>query len=173
MSYDTVKDFTPITQAVEAPFVLVVNPALGVHSVKELIARAKAAPGSISYASGGICSSQHLAMELFCSTAHIKMTHVAYKGSAASYTDLVGGQVMVELEALPSAMPFVNAGKLNVIAVGSLKRLPELPKAPTVSESGVPGYEANSWYGFVGPANLPKDVLAKLYGGIHEALNVT
>jgi tripartite-type tricarboxylate transporter receptor subunit TctC len=170
ISYDTVKDFTPITQAVEAPFVLVVHPSLGVHSVKELIAKAKAKPNSISYASGGTGSSQHLAMELFCLMAGIKMTHVPYKGSAASYTDLVGGQVSLEFDALPSAMPFVKAGKIEAIAVGSPRRLPEFPKLPTVSESGVRGFEANSWYGFVGPANMPKDVLAKLYLGIHEAL---
>jgi tripartite-type tricarboxylate transporter receptor subunit TctC len=170
LPYDTIKDFTPLTQAVSAPFVLVVNPALGVHSVKELIAKAKASPGSISYASGGTGSSQHLAMEQFCMMAGIKMTHVPYNGSAASYTDLVGGQVMVEFDALPSALPFVKAGKLLAIAVATPKRLPELPKVPTVSEAGVRGYESGSWYGFVGPANLPKDVVATLSGAMHEAL---
>lgn len=170
IAYDTVKDFTPITQAVYAPFLLVANPALGVHSVKELIAKAKAEPGGISYASGGTGSSQHLAMELFSLMAGIKMTHVPYNGSAASYPDLVGGQVMLEFDALPSALPFVKAGKVQALAVGSSKRLPELPKLPTVSEAGVRGFEAGSWYGFVGPANMPKDVLDKLYGAIHGAL---
>ncbi len=170
MPYDTVKDFTPVTLAVSAPMLLVAHPSLGVSNVKELIAAAKSAPGAISYASGGSGSSQHLAMELLKSMAGIDMTHVPYKGSAASYADLMGGTVKLEMDVLPTALPPVKAGRLKVLATGAAKRLPMLPDVPTVAESGVPGYEANSWYGFVAPANLPPDILRKLHDEIVRAL---
>ncbi len=170
ISYDTLKDFTPVTQAVDAPFLFVVHPSLGVNSVKELIAAAKAKPGEISYASGGSGSSQHLAMELFKTMAKIEMTHVPYKGSAASYPDLLGGVVKAEIDVLPTSLPHVKSGKLKVLATGSAKRLALLPDVPTIAEAGVPGYESASWYGFVAPARLPKDVLDKLYAEIARAL---
>ena len=170
ITYDTLKDFTPVTQAVTAPFLLVVHPSLGVSTVKELVAAARAKPGEISYASGGSGSSQHMAMELFKTMAGVDMTHVPYKGSAASYPDLLGGTVKAEIDVLPTALPHVKSGKLKVLATGSPKRLALLPEVPTIAESGVPGYESTSWYGFVAPANLPKDVLAKLYAEISRAL---
>jgi len=170
MPYDTVKDFTPVTLAVSAPMLLIAHPSLGVSNVKELIAAAKAKPGAISYASGGSGSSQHLAMELLKNMAAIDMTHVPYKGSAASYADLMGGTVKLEMDVLPTALPPVKAGRLKVLATGAAKRLPMLPEVPTVAESGVPGYEASSWYGFVAPANLPADVLQKLNTEIVRAL---
>ena len=168
--YDTVKDFTPVTLAVSAPMLLIVNPALKVNSVKELIAAAKAKPGAISYASGGSGSSQHLAMELFKLMAGIDMNHIPYKGSAASYPDLIGGNVMAEIDVMPSAYPPVKAGRLKALATGSAKRLPMLPDVPTIAEAGVPGYEYASWYGFVAPPNLPKDILEKLHSEIVRAL---
>ncbi len=170
ITYDTLKDFTPVTQAVTAPFLLVVHPSLGVSTVKELVAAAKSKPGEISYASGGSGSSQHMAMELFKTMAGVDLTHVPYKGSAASYPDLLGGTVKAEIDVLPTALPHVKSGKLKVLATGSPKRLTLLPEVPTIAESGVPGYESTSWYGFVAPANLPKDVLAKLYAEISRAL---
>lgn len=170
ITYDTIKDFTPVTLAVSAPLVLVAHPSLNVKNVKEVIQLAKAKPGEISYASGGAGSSQHLAMELFNHTANVQMTHVPYKGSAASYVDLIGGRVTLEFDALPSAMPHVKAGKLLALAVASSSRVPFLPDVPTVAESGLPGYESSSWYGIVAPANLPKDILAKLNGEIVTAL---
>jgi tripartite-type tricarboxylate transporter receptor subunit TctC len=169
--YDTINDFTPVTLAVSAPMILVVNPTLNVNTVQELIALAKSEPGKIAYASGGSGSSQHLAMAQFEKMADIKMTHVPYKGSANSYVDLIGGQVMAEFDVLPTALPPAKAGKLKAVAVASAKRLPELPDVPTVAESGVPGYEASSWYGFVAPAKLPPDILAKLHDGIVKGLN--
>jgi tripartite-type tricarboxylate transporter receptor subunit TctC len=169
--YDTVNDFTPVTLAVLAPMLLVVNPALKVNTVQELIAKAKAEPGTISYASGGSGSSQHLAMAQFERMAGIQMTHVPYKGSANSYVDLIAGQVLLEFDVLPTALPPVKGGKLNAIAVASAKRLPQLPDVPTVAESGVPGYEANSWYGIVAPAKLPPEILAKLHDGIVKGLS--
>ncbi len=170
ISYDTVNDFTPITLAVSAPMLLVVHPSLNVGSVKELIAAAKAKPGTISYASGGSGSSQHLAMEQFKMMAGVDMTHVPYKGSAASYPDLLGGTVSAEMDVLPTALPPVKAGRLKVLATGSAKRLALLPDVPTIAESGVPGYEASSWYGFVGPAKMPKEILDKLHSEIVRAL---
>jgi tripartite-type tricarboxylate transporter receptor subunit TctC len=170
ITYDTLKDFTPVTLAVSAPMLLVAHPSMNVKNVTELIALAKAKPGQISYASGGSGSSQHLAMELFNSTAGVQMTHVPYKGSAASYIDLLGGRVTLEFDVLPTAMPHTKNGKLLPLAVASSTRVPQLPDVPTVAESGLPGFESSSWYGLVAPANLPKDILAKLNGEIVKAL---
>ena len=170
MTYDIVKDFTPVTLAVSAPMLLVVHPSLNVNSVKELVAAAKAKPGEISYASGGSGSSQHLAMEQFKMMAGIDMTHVPYKGSAAAYPDLLGGTVKTQIDVLPTALPPSKAGRLKMLATGSAKRLALLPDLPTIAESGVPGYEANAWYGFVAPPNLPKAVLDKLHAEIVRAL---
>ena len=170
MTYDIVKDFTPVTLAVSAPMLLVVHPSLNVNSVKELVAAAKAKPGEISFASGGSGSSQHLAMEQFKMMAGIDMTHVPYKGSAAAYPDLLGGTVKTQIDVLPTALPPSRAGRLKMLATGSAKRLALLPDVPTIAESGVPGYEANAWYGFVAPPNLPKAVLEKLHAEIVRAL---
>ena len=170
MTYDIVKDFTPVTLAVSAPMLLVVHPSLNVNSVKELVAAAKAKPGEISFASGGSGSSQHLAMEQFKMMAGIDMTHVPYKGSAAAYPDLLGGTVKTQIDVLPTALPPSKAGRLKMLATGSAKRLALLPDVPTIAESGVPGYEANAWYGFVAPPNLPKAVLEKLHTEIVRAL---
>lgn len=171
VTYDTIKDFTPITLAVSAPLVLVAHPSLAAGNVKELLALAKARPGEISYASGGSGSSQHLAMELFKSMTSVEMVHVPYKGSAASYVDLLGGRVTLVFDAMTAAVPHVKSGKLKVLASATAKRLPMLPEVPTVAEAGVPGYEYSAWYGFVGPAKLPSDVLQKLNAEIIAGLN--
>lgn len=160
--YDTLKDFQPISQAVSAPMVLVANPSLGVKTVKELIAKAKVAPESIVYASGGSGSSMHLAMEQFAAMAGIRMTHVAYKGSGNSYMDLLAGRVSLLMDIIPQALPRVRNGELLALGTASMQRLPELPDVPTIDEAGVKGYSASSWYGFVGPAGIPKDVLTQL-----------
>jgi tripartite-type tricarboxylate transporter receptor subunit TctC len=168
--YDTVKDFTAVSLAVEAPMVLVANPVLGVKSVDDVIKLARAKPNSISYASGGSGSSMHLAMAQFANQAGLEMIHVPYKGSGNSYVDLLGGRVTLLIDVLPSSLPHVRSGKLLALATAGTKRLPELPNVPTFAEAGLKGYSANSWYGFVAPANLPKDVLAKLNGAIVKAL---
>lgn len=168
--YDTIKDFTNISLSVEAPMVLVANPVLKVKSVPELIKLAKSQPNSISYASGGSGSSMHLAMAQFATQADIKMNHIPYKGSGNSYVDLLGGRVTLLIDVLPSSLPHVKSGKLLALATAGKKRLPELPEVPTMEEVGLKGYSANSWYGFVGPADLPKNVLAKLNGAITAAL---
>ncbi|HLV28086.1 MAG TPA: tripartite tricarboxylate transporter substrate binding protein [Burkholderiaceae bacterium] len=168
--YDTIKDFTAVSHAVNSPMVLIAHPDLGVKTVKELIDKAKAAPDTIVYASGGTGSSMHLAMEQFAKMADIKMTHVPYKGSGNSYVDLIAGRVSLLMDIIPQALPRVRAGQLIALGAGTKERLPELPDVPTIDESGVPGYAAGSWYGFVGPAGIPADRLEILNTAINKAL---
>lgn len=168
--YDTVKDFAAVTQAVDSPMVLAAHPSLGVKTVGELIAKAKAAPGTIVYASGGTGSSMHLAMESFAHMAGIQMVHVPYKGSGAAYIDLLAGRVQLILDIIPQALPRVRNGQLVALGAASAKRLPELPNVPTIDEAGVKGYTAASWYGFVGPAGIAPNVLERLNQLIVDAL---
>ncbi|HWK71744.1 Bug family tripartite tricarboxylate transporter substrate binding protein [Pollutimonas sp. M17] len=169
--YDTIKDFTAVSQAVNSPMILVAHPSLGVKTVAELIAKAKAEPGAIVYASGGTGSSMHLAMEQFAKMAGIKMTHVPYKGSGNSYIDLLAGRVSLLMDISPQALPRVRNGELIALGTASEKRLPELPDVPTIDEAGVAGYRAGSWYGFVGPAGIPKQTLDTLNSAITAALH--
>jgi tripartite-type tricarboxylate transporter receptor subunit TctC len=166
------KDFVPVSLAVRAPMVLVVNPSLPVKNVKELIAYAKANPGKLSIASGGSGSSQHIAAEQLKTMAGIDMVHVPYKGGGAAYIDLLGNQVQVMIDALQQSMPHIKAGKLRPIAVASAQRLPQLPDVPTIAESGVPGYESSAWYGFVAPAGTPKEIVDKLSKEIAHILTL-
>jgi len=129
--YDTIRDFTAISQAVNSPMVLVAHPSLGVKTVRELIDKAKAAPNTIVYASGGTGSSMHLAMEQFAKMAGIKMVHVPYKGSGNSYVDLLAGRVTLLMDIIPQALPRVREGQLVALGAGSSQRLPELPEALT------------------------------------------
>jgi len=168
--YDTVKDFTPITLAVEAPLLMVINPTLNIKSIAELVKAAKASPNTLSYASGGSGSSMHLAVEQFANMADIKMNHIPYNGASNAYVDIISGRVDFIVDVLPNCLPNVKTGKLLAIATAGSKRWSGLPDVPTIAESGYPGYAANSWYGFVGPANLPKDVLTKLNTQIVAAL---
>jgi len=168
--YDTVKDFAAVSQAVDSPMVLAAHPNLGVKTVGELIAKAKAAPGTIVYASGGTGSSMHLAMESFAHMAGIQMVHVPYKGSGAAYIDLLAGRTQLILDIIPQVLPRVRKDQLIALGVASTKRLPELPDAPTIDEAGVKGYSAASWYGFVGPAGIPSNILDRLNRLIVDAL---
>lgn len=168
--YDTIKDFTAVSQAVNSPMILVAHPSLGVKTVAELIAKAKAAPNEIVYASGGTGSSMHLAMAQFAKMAGIEMTHVPYKGSGNSYVDLLAGRVSLLMDISPQALPRVRNGELVALGTASKERLPELPDVPTIDEAGVKGYSAGSWYGFVGPAGIPQDRLATLNKAINTAL---
>ena len=166
LPYDSVNDFAPITQIATSPGILVVNPSLPVKSVKDLIALARAKPGQINYASAGSGTPPHLAGELFKVMAKIDMVHVPYKGNAPAFTDVIGGQVSLIFPTMPSAMPFIKSGKLRPIAVTSAKRSPAAPDIPTIAESGLPGYEATSWYGILAPARTPPQIVARL----HEVL---
>jgi tripartite-type tricarboxylate transporter receptor subunit TctC len=166
MPYDHVKDFVPVILVAGVPNVLVVNPSLPVHSVPELIAYAKANPGKLNFASSGNGTSIHLSGELFKAMTGVEMTHVPYKGSAPALTDLIGGQVQLMFDNLPSSLPFIKAGKLRALAVTSGARAAALPDLPTLAESGLPGFEASSWFGVLAPAGTPRDIVAKLNGAI-------
>jgi tripartite-type tricarboxylate transporter receptor subunit TctC len=139
--------------------------------VQELIAYAKANPNKVTYGSSGNGTSIHLSGELFKSMTKVEMTHVPYKGSAPAVSDLLGGQIAIMFDNLPSALPHVKAGKLRPIAVTSAKRSPELPDTPTVAEAGVPGFEATSWFGMFAPAATPPAIVAQLNAVIVKALN--
>jgi tripartite-type tricarboxylate transporter receptor subunit TctC len=162
MPYDHVKDFAPVILVAGVPNVLVVNPSLPVHSVQELIAYAKANPGKLNFASSGNGTSIHLSGELFKAMTGVQMTHVPYKGSAPALTDLMGGQVQLMFDNLPSSLGFIKAGKLRALAVTSAARSATLPDLPTIAESGLPGFEASSWFGVLAPAGTPRDVVQKL-----------
>jgi len=162
MPYDHVKDFAPIILVAGVPNVLVVNPSLPVNSVQELIAYAKANPGKLNFASSGPGTSIHLSGELFKVMAGVQMTHVPYKGSAPALQDLLGGQVQLMFDNLPPSLPQIKAGKLRPLAVTSLTRAPALPDIPTIAESGLPGFEASSWFGILAPTGTPPAIIAKV-----------
>lgn len=160
--YDPRTDFAPITQIASTPQILEVHPALPVSSVKQLIAVAKSRPGQLLYGSAGSGTTLHLSAELFNAMAGVKMTHVPYKGVTAALVDLMAGEVQVIIDSLPASLPYVKAGRVKGLAVTSAARAAAVPDLPTISEAGVKGYEATSWYGFFAPAQTPADVLKKL-----------
>ncbi len=170
MPYDHVKDFAPVVLVAGVPNVLVVNPSLPVNSVADLIKLAKAKPGTINFASSGNGTSIHLSGELFKTMTGVDMTHVPYKGSAPALADLVGGQVQVMFDNLPSSLALIKGGKLRAIAVTSTKRAPTLPDVPTVAESGLPGFEASSWFGILAPAGTPAPVIARINSEVNKWL---
>ncbi|MET0164953.1 MAG: tripartite tricarboxylate transporter substrate binding protein [Vicinamibacterales bacterium] len=172
LPYDSLKDFAPITLAASTPNLLVVNPALTVNSVKEVIALAKSKPGKLNYASTGNGSSNHLSMEKFKMMAGVDITHIPYKGSGPAVTDLMGGQVDLMFDNIPNVLPHVKSGKLKMIAVTSPNRSPHVPDVPTVSESGVPGYEVSVWFGIAAPGGTPKPIITKLNAEIVKILNM-
>ena len=169
--YDPIRDFTPITAAVEPMTCLVAHPSLPANSVNELIEYARRNPGKLSYGTTGVGSVFHLAGELFNQTAGVDMVHVPYKGIPPTMTDLVAGQILLSYTAVPDAMPYIKAGKIKVLAVLEAKRYPGLPDVPAVSES-VPGFrKPTTWFGFFGPAGLPQPILARLNSEIVKAIN--
>ena len=170
--FDALTDFTPITQLAHVPLILVVNNDLPVRSVKELIAYAKANPGKLNFASSGNAAAPHLAGESFKLATGIDMQHVPYKGSSPALTDLIGGQVQLMFDSMPSAMPFVKAGKLRPLAVTTAKRSLVVPDLSTVAEAGVPGYDISTWYGLWGPKGLSKEVTDKLANEVARILKL-
>lgn len=162
LGYHPVRDFAPIVLAASAPFAVVVHPSLPVSNIKGLIALVKSKPGQLNY--GAVPgNAAHLATELFKSSANLNMTFIPYKGAAPANTDLVAGQIQLSFASTPGAMPFVKAGRLKALAISSAKRIAKLPNLPTISESGVPGYEAVVWYGIVAPAKTPTEIIARIY----------
>ncbi|GAA4339285.1 tripartite tricarboxylate transporter substrate binding protein [Pigmentiphaga soli] len=162
LPYDSEKDFTPTALITLVPNVLVVHPSLPVHSVQELIAYGKAHPDKLSFGSVGTGSSYHMAGELFKNMTGIEMLHVPYKGSAPAMNDLLAGRFNVFFANLVSVLPHIRSGKLRALGVTSPKRAAIMPELPTVAEAGVPGFSASSWYGLMGPANMPPEVVAKI-----------
>jgi tripartite-type tricarboxylate transporter receptor subunit TctC len=170
LSYDPIRDFTPVGMLAEFPFAVVVNNNFPAHSIKELIALAKAKPGEINFASGGNGTGQHLSTELFELLAGIQMTHVPYRGAAPAYTDVMSGQTPVFFDNLASALGQIKGGSVRAIAVTGRERSPLLPDVPTVAESGVPDYVYEVWFGLWAPKNTPKPIVDKLYAEIQKAL---
>jgi len=171
MPFDPVKDFAPLTRVANVPNLLVANPKQPFKTVQELIAYAKAHPGEVNFGSSGSGSSIHLSGELFKTMAKVDMVHVPYKGSAPAVTDLLGNQIGIMFDNMPSAIQHVRAGKLRPIAVTTAQRSPELPDVPTIAEAGVPGYEATSWFGLYAVAGTPQPVLDKLHAALAKVLN--
>jgi tripartite-type tricarboxylate transporter receptor subunit TctC len=172
LPYDAVKSFAPVTLAAWSPVILAVHPSVPAKSVKELIALAKSKPGQLNYASGGIGTGAHIAMELFKSMTEIDMVHIPYKGVGPAVTALLAGQVSMMFGQMPITLPHVKAGKLWALAVASAKRSPAMPDLPTVAEAGVPGFEASPWFGVVAPAGIPKEVITKLNTEIVKIINM-
>jgi tripartite-type tricarboxylate transporter receptor subunit TctC len=171
LPFDVAKDYAPITQIVGAPNVLLVSPKVSAGTLKEFIALAQANPGKLNYGSAGPGSAIHLTSELFNRSAKVNVAHVPYKGGGDSMTALLGSHVDMVLTTVPSSLPFVTNGKLRALAVTtSGKRSPVLPDVPSMSEAGVPGMTVYSWYGFGGPAGMPKDVVASLHAATVKAL---
>lgn len=161
--FDPVKDFSPISMVAVVPLLLVGHPSLPAKSLKELIALANARPGQIDYAAGGYGGTSHLAMEHFLSMAGVRMTYVPYKSGNAGLVDALSGRIPIMLSNALVSLPHVRSGRFKAYGVTSAKRASEVPDIPTIAESGVPGYEAVQWFGILGPAALPRDIVAKLH----------
>ncbi len=168
--YDSIKDFAPVSMVQVVPLVLTVSPKFAVSSVKELIDRAKAQPGKITIASAGTGTTNHFAIELFSSMTGAKLLHIPYKGSGQALGEILGGQVNTMIDQLTSSMGFIKDGKLKVIAVTAAKRVSALPDVPTLAESGVPGYEASTYLGILGPAGTPRAVVTKLNAALRKVI---
>jgi tripartite-type tricarboxylate transporter receptor subunit TctC len=171
LPYDGVKDFAPITLLISAPLALLVHPSVPAKSVKELIAHAKANPGKLNYGSSGPGSIAHLATELLNSMAGMRMTHIPYKGVAAYTTAQLGNEIQIGMSNLFSTMPQWKAGRLRLLAHSGAQRIGAMPELPTIAESGVPGYEATIWYGFMAPVRTPRYIVQKLHRDIVAIAN--
>jgi len=170
VNYDPIRDFQPVSLLATLPLALVVNAGFPPRSVKEVIALAKAKPGTINFASAGNGGPTHLAGEMFKSLAVIDLVHVPYKGNAAALTELVGGQVQMMFSNLLTSGPHVRTGRLRALAVSTGKRSPQAPELPTMAEAGVPGYDVTPWYGVLAPAGTPRPVVMKWNGEIARIL---
>lgn len=169
LPYDALKDFAPVTVVASTPNVIVVNPAFPAKTLPELIALAKAEPGKLNYGSTSSGGSPHMSAELLKMMTGINITHVPYKGAAPMLTDLAGGHIPIGFDNLPSAMPFIESGKLRALAVTTAKRWPGAPNIPTVAET-VPGYEVSGWFGILAPAGTPPAIVDQLQKAVAEAV---
>ncbi len=166
LTYDLVKDFSPISLIVTVPFALVTHPSVPAKSAKDLISLAKLHPGKLNYASSGVGSSAHLSNELFNSMAKVQIAHVPYKGVSQGVTALASGQVDMIFASFPAALPLLNAKKIKALGVSTLTRSSVMPDLPTVAESGLKGYERYGWYGLIAPAGVPANIITRLHQGI-------
>lgn len=171
LAVDPLRDFAPVSRAADSTNILVVHPALPVKSVKELIALARARPGELIYGSSGIGTAGHLSGELFGSLAGVRMIHVPYKGGPPSMVDLIAGRLQLIFATAVVGVPQMQAGKVRGLAVTIAKRSVFAPELPTIAEAGLPGFEANNWYGLVAPAKTPQEVVAKLNREVVALLN--
>jgi tripartite-type tricarboxylate transporter receptor subunit TctC len=162
LPFDTYKDFVPIINVASGPMLVVVPDRSPIKSLKELIAQAKAKPGSINFGSAGVGSQVHMAAESFANAAHIELTHVPYKGEAVAYNDLIAGQIQMMVGNFAAASALIGPGRLRALAVTAKTRSPQLPDLPTATEAGLPGFENVGWFGLFAPAGTPKDVLARV-----------
>ena len=170
LPYDTEKDLAPISMVATQPFVYTVHPSLAANNMKELIALAKAKPGQIHFGSGGAGGAAHLGTELLKHMTGIDMTHVPYKGTGPALSAMIGGEIQIQLIGVSSVVPLFKSGRLRVLAVSGSKRSPALPDAPTVIESGLPGYVFDVWYGMLAPAKTPRTIVIRLNSEINRAL---
>ena len=168
--YHPIKDFTTIAIFSDAPYLLCLNPQLGINSIAELVRYAKANPGKLTYGSSGIGSSPHLGFEALKKTLGIDVTHIPYKGLPAAMVDVMGGQISMTYDSIPSAVPHMKAGKVKCIAIGSKERSTVLPEIPTIAEASGSNFVMGSWYGLFGPKDLPPATLNKLSASILQAL---
>jgi tripartite-type tricarboxylate transporter receptor subunit TctC len=162
MPFDAIADFTPVTELVKVPLILVVNPQLPVNSVADLIALARAQPGRLSYASSSIGGAPHLAGEMFKLMTGTNLAHVPYRGSGPALADMIGGHVQVMFDSLASSAQHVRDGRLRAIAVSTAQRIEAFPNLPTIAEAGVPGYEIATWYAMWAPKNLPDAIATRM-----------
>jgi tripartite-type tricarboxylate transporter receptor subunit TctC len=170
--YDAIKDFTTVSLTHLVPLMLVVNSSLGVNSVAELVAKAKAAPGILTYGTGGTGTAGHMAMELYMANAGIRMERVSYKGDGLALNDILGNQITTMFTTAISGEALVQSGRLKALAVTTAKRLPTKPDVPTIAELGMPGYEVVTWGGVMVPANTPRPIVAKLNAEINRILKL-
>jgi tripartite-type tricarboxylate transporter receptor subunit TctC len=170
LTFDPIRDFVPVAQIAEAPYILVVHPKVPAKNLKELIDYARKNPGKVTFGSGGSGSGPHVAGELLKSVAKIDIAHVPYKGSGPALNDLLGGQIDILITAAPTVAAFIESGKLRAIAVASDKRIPMMPSVPSAAESGVPEFQVSNWFGITAPKGMPADIVKSLHARIQEML---
>jgi tripartite-type tricarboxylate transporter receptor subunit TctC len=170
LPFDPLRDFMPIAQIAEAPYVLVVNPQVPARNLKQLIEYAKQNPGKLTFGSGGSGSGPHVAGELLKSVAKINITHIPYKGSGPALNDVLGGQIDMLITAAPTVAAFIESGKLRAIAVASDKRIQMMPSIPSAAESGLPEFKVSNWFGITAPRGTPVEIQKSLHAKVHEML---
>src|SRR5688572_2244537 len=171
LEYDPVKDFAPVSLMAVTPYLLVVNPNVPAKTLKELVTLMKSQPGKLNYASAGVGSTTHLAMEMLKAASSTFALHIPYNGNGPAGTAVIAGQVEILFGSLPAVLPHAKSGRVRPLAVGTLKRSPSLPEVPTVAESGYPGFDASLWLAFMAPAGTPSPVIDQLHKEIVAAVS--